>query len=179
MATANSNGEAPASKRHPPVDRRTIDQQIDDLHCMTVRELKDRYAEVFGEQTGTHHKRHLIRLIAWRIQELAEGGLSERARQRAAELACDADVRIRPPADFDVERRSPGRTNPSASSDSRLPQVGMAIVRDYKGRQLEVTVLADGFEFDGQRFKSLSAVAKSITGSHCNGFRFFGLKEAS
>lgn len=180
MATANSNRGAPAPER-TPVNRRQIEQQIDDLHGMTVRELKERYAEVFGQQTGTHHKRHLIRLIAWRIQELAEGGLSERARQRAAELACDADVRIRPPKDFDAEPRTSvrGRTNTNASSDTRLPSVGTAIVRDYKGRRLEVTVLADGFEYEGQRYRSLSAVAKSITGAHCNGFRFFGLKETS
>ena len=59
--------------------------------------------------------------------------------------------------------------------DSRLPLPGTAITRKYKGRTLEVRVLRDGFEYDGQKFKTLSAVAKAITGSHCNGFRFFKL----
>lgn len=151
----------------------SIENQLAALHVMTVRELRAKYAEVFGDETRTHHKRHLIRLIAWRIQELAEGGLSERARQRAAELARDADVRIRPPADFNVGKPAPGA---ACVNDSRLPSVGTAIVRQYKGRQLEVTVLVDGFEYDGQRYRSLSAVAKAISGAHCNGFRFFGLE---
>lgn len=51
----------------------------------------------------------------------------------------------------------------------------MAISRTYKGREIEVVVRRDGFEWDGRRFKSLSAVAKAVTGSHCNGFRFFNL----
>ena len=55
-----------------------------------------------------------------------------------------------------------------------------AIVRRYKGKTLRVTVLADGFEFMGERFGSLSAIAKAVTGTHVNGFRFFGLaKEAA
>ncbi len=149
-----------------------VEQELAELQRMTGKELQAKYAAVFGEPTGTHHKRYLIRLIAWRIQELAEGGLSERARKRAAELACDADVRVRPPKDFDV-----GVSGGAANvNDSRLPPAGMAIVREYKGRRLEVTVAIDGFEFDGQRYRSLSAVAKAITGSHCNGFRFFGLE---
>jgi hypothetical protein len=48
-------------------------------------------------------------------------------------------------------------------------------VRRYKGETLRVTVLADGFEFKGERYGSLSAIAKSVTGSHMNGYRFFGL----
>jgi hypothetical protein len=61
-------------------------------------------------------------------------------------------------------------------TDSRLPGVGQAIVRNDKGRQIRVIVRPDGFEYDGDRYRSLSAVAKAITGSHCNGFRFFGLE---
>ena len=62
------------------------------------------------------------------------------------------------------------------ATDARLPAPGTAIVRQYKGRALQVLVLTDGFEFEGQRYKSLSAVAKKITGSHVNGYRFFGLE---
>jgi hypothetical protein len=62
------------------------------------------------------------------------------------------------------------------ASDPRLPSPGTQVTRKYKGRTLVVTVLPDGFEYDGERYKSLSAVAKAITGSHMNGFRFFGLE---
>jgi hypothetical protein len=61
------------------------------------------------------------------------------------------------------------------ATDARLPAPGAATVRPYKGRTLHVLVLPDGFEFEGQRYRSLSAVAKKITGSHVNGFRFLGL----
>jgi len=64
----------------------------------------------------------------------------------------------------------------AVAMDERLPAPGTAIVRQYKGRTLQVLVLTDGFEFEGQRYKSLSAVAKKITGSHVNGYRFFGLE---
>ena len=74
-----------------------MQKQIDDLAKMTVGQLKQKYLEVFGEQSRSNHKQFLFRRIAWRIQALAEGGLSERARRRALEIANDADLRIRAP----------------------------------------------------------------------------------
>ena len=151
-----------------------IDDEVAALEKMTVGELHERYAEVFGERTRSRHKRYLVRRIAWRLQANAEGDLSERARQRAEELAVDADVRTTPPrGEF---RRQPSKAR--VSTDPRLPAPGTAIVRQYKDRTLRVLVLADGLEYEGQRYKSLSAVAKAVSGSHCNGFRFFQLEEA-
>ena len=60
-----------------------------------------------------------------------------------------------------------------------MPAPGGAITREYKGRTLRVVVLPDGFEFEGERFRSLSAIAKQVTGSHVNGFRFFRLGSAA
>jgi hypothetical protein len=62
--------------------------------------------------------------------------------------------------------------------DKRLPPTGNCIQRVYKDRTIQVIVLADGFEFDGKKYKTLSAIAKSITGSHVNGFHFFHLGDA-
>lgn len=155
-----------------------IDRELAALQQMTVPQLRERHAELFGQPTGTHNKLHLIRKIAWRIQALAEGDLSERARQRAAELARDADVRVRPPREFAVAKSSGGSVTVAVQTDPRLPSIGDAIVRTYKGQKIRVVILADGFEYDGRRFRSLSAVAKAISGSHCNVFRFFGLMEA-
>ena len=151
--------------------------EIAALDRMTTGELADRYAELHGQPCRTRHRAYLIRKIAWRIQANAEGDLSERARRRAAELANDADVRLMPPKQgLGVQPALGRRTAPVAGNrDPRLPAVGVAITRRYKGRTLQVVVLADGFEFEGQRFKTLSAVAKAITGSHINGFRFFSL----
>ena len=63
----------------------------------------------------------------------------------------------------------------ASERDPRLPSPGTVLTRLYKGRLLEVTVLADGFAYAGVRFRSLSALAKHVTGSHTNGFLFFGL----
>jgi hypothetical protein len=67
---------------------------------MTVGQLKDKYREVFEEESRSNHKQFLFRRIAWRIQANVEGGLSERARRRALEIANDADLRIRAPKNF-------------------------------------------------------------------------------
>jgi hypothetical protein len=71
--------------------------EIDELSRMTVGQLRQKYLGVFGEESRSNHKQFLFRRIAWRIQALAEGGLSERARRRALEIANDADLRIRAP----------------------------------------------------------------------------------
>lgn len=155
-----------------------VGKEIAAVQRMTVGELRDRYAEVFGEETSARNKQWLIKRIIWRVQSLAEGSLSERARNRAAELANEADIRRRPP------KETPAKASQSAidgPGDSRLPMPGTTISREYKGQLIEVRILPDGFEYSGDRYKSLSAVAKQITGSHCNGFHFFRLggKEAS
>jgi hypothetical protein len=72
-------------------------KEIDELSRMTVAQLRQRYIEAFGEESQSNHKQFLFRRIAWRIQALAEGGLSERAHRRALEIANDADLRIRAP----------------------------------------------------------------------------------
>lgn len=150
-----------------------IEEQLAALKRAEVRELQTRYVELFGERPPTHHRVWLVKRLAWRIQALAEGDLSERARRRAAEIACDADLRLSPPKTKDL---SPANILPApAEHDARLPMPGSVITRHYKGRTLEVKVLADGFQYDGRSYKSLSAVAKTITGSHANGYHFFRL----
>ncbi len=74
-----------------------VAKEVGALQRMTVGELRIRYADVFGEETKAGNKPWLIKRIAWRLQSLQEGDLSERARQRTAELANDADVRLSPP----------------------------------------------------------------------------------
>ncbi len=163
--------------RERPTD---LDSQLAALERMSTGELCERYLELFGQPVRTRHRTYLIRKIAWRIQALAEGDLSERARRRAAELANDADVRVMPPRPTAARATLvPGgqRVVPlPPQRDKRLPASGTTILRAYKGTTLRVAVTDDGFEYEGQRFKTLSAVAKTITGSHMNGFRFFGLE---
>ena len=144
------------------------------LGQLTVADLRVRYAAFFGEQTRAGNKVWLVKRIAWRLQALAEGDLSQRARQRALELAHDADLRLsqpRPkkPALIGANTKLPLRPN------HRLPPPGTILHRPYKGDILQVKVLRHGLEFEGKIYRSLSAVARAITGSHCNGFLFFRL----
>lgn len=155
-----------------------IAKEVAAMRRLSMHELRTRYAEAFGETTNANNRVWLIKRIAWRLQALAEGDLSERARQRAGELANDADLRLTLPK---ASATAPGveRTLTAVlpvQSDDRLPPPGTVIVRRYKGEDLQVQVLADGFEFEGQVYRSLSAVAKSITGTHCNGFHFFRIR---
>jgi hypothetical protein len=155
-------------------------KEVAALQRMTVKELLVRYAEVFGEATRTKNRPWLVRRIAWRLQAKAEGGLTERALKRAEELADDADLRTTPPKETAATAPRIAKGTLATDRDDRLPPPGSVIVRSYKGRELKVKVLGDGFEFDGEVYPSLSAVAKAVTGSHCNGFLFFKLtKEAA
>lgn len=160
-----------------------IERELAALETMTTTALCERYAELHGQPVRTRHRQYLIRKIAWRIQALAEGDLSERARRRAAELANDADVRVMPPRAAEtrtVPRAAAGgplATHGGHPDDPRLPAPGTALAREYKGRQIRVVVQPDGgFEWEGEKFKTLSAVAKAVTGQHINGFRFFHLE---
>jgi hypothetical protein len=143
------------------------------LQRLTMPQLRQRYAEVYAETTNAANRAWLIKRILWRLQALAEGDLSERARQRTQELANDADLRLNPPATLTLP--IPAIPSPSTrpQADERLPPPGTILARPYKGRTLQVQVLTDGFAFEGHVYPSLSAVAKAATGSHCNGYLFF------
>lgn len=151
-----------------------VHQELAALQRLGAMQLRARYAEVFGESTPAHNKTWLIRRIAWRLQALAEGDLSERAKRRADELANDADLRLSPPRPRTAD--IPPASEPAAIvplRDRRLPPVGSVLARVYRGQTVQVRVLADGFEFQGHVYSSLSAVAQHITGTHCNGYLFF------
>src|SRR5687767_12540661 len=142
---------------------------------MSAGRLREKYLEVFGEPSRSGNKDYLFKKLAWRLQSLAEGGLSERAKRRAEELARDADVRTtvpRPPKHAaDAGARTVVLAAPTAGDGrDRLPIPGTVLTRTYRGRHVAVTVLADGtFEWEGQTYRSLSAIAKAVTGSHWNG----------
>jgi hypothetical protein len=156
-----------------------VGKEVAALQRLTVKQLRQKYAEVFGEETPARNKVWLVKRIAWRLQALAEGDLSDRARRRAGELACDADLRMNPPVSTPVAAAEPEEVPPPRvlpfQADDRLPPPGTVITRRYKGEVLQVKVLPQGFEYEGEVYGSLSAVARAITGSHCNGYLFFRL----
>jgi hypothetical protein len=153
-----------------------VASEIAALPRLRVSELRARFAAVCGAPTPSHNKVWLIKRIAWRLQALAEGDLSERARQRAAALSADADLRLSAPRAEGTQ----GNTVPAPALTLRMPtderlRPGTILTRRYKGRTLQVEVREHGFACDGQVYRSLSAVAKAVTGSHCSGHLFFGL----
>ena len=152
-----------------------IINQIEGLRRVKVRQLRDRYKEIFGEESRSNHKEFLFRRIAWRLQALAEGDITERARQRAVEIAQDVDLRICGPRPDGASARGIGDRK-SPSSDRRLPLVGTVLIREYKKRRITVQVLDGGFQYEDRFYKSLSAIAREVTGTQWNGYLFFGLK---
>lgn len=158
--------------------KKTIEMQIAELQRMTVGSLRVKYRELFGEDSRSGNRQFLVRRIAWRMQALVEGDLSERARRRAMEIANDADLRICMPRKFPDREDGRARTVVSrlpATPDERLPMPGTELTREYKGKKIVVRVLDKDFEYDGRRFRSLSAIALELTGTRWNGFIFFGL----
>lgn len=160
-----------------------VQAEMHRLNGMNGPALKAKYLEVFGEASHSNNAQYLRKRIIWQIQANAMGGLSERAKRRAMELADETWLRTRAPrkpkADPGPEANAPHvvitglRANPRPSS----PSPGTVLVREYQGRRIVVSVLPKGFEHEGKVYRSLSAVANAVTGSHWNGALFFGLKQ--
>jgi hypothetical protein len=146
-----------------------LQRELLSLDEMSVGELVEKFRSVFGKDTRTRNRPYLVRKIAWRLQERAEGGLSDRAKARVAELAATAPLRhVAPRVKPTEEAESDGR-------DPRLPKPGTVIRREYNGKEYAVTVHETDFEYRGKRYASLSKIAKDITGTHWNGWLFFNL----
>ena len=153
---------------------------LDVLARMKPDELRRLHRDVLGCDLDFGNAEQARRKIAFRIQQDREGGLPESARQHGLAIARDSGLRLR--ARLGAGRRSPlanaSVTEIVSDHDPRLPMPGSVIVKEYRGRTLEIHVLDSGFEFDGRRFSSLSALAKEVTGTKWNGWAFFGLTRA-
>ena len=159
-----------------------LKRDLSALSRMTVLELREKYRLVTGKENLSRHCEYLRKRVAWELQARAEGGISERARQRALEIANNVYLRSRMPVPLPPPN-APERTvvhSFGGGRDKRLPLPGTLIVRTYRRRTIRVTVLDNGFEYEGERFRSLTSVAQKVTGAHWNGMLFFGLgKEAA
>lgn len=151
------------------------------LETLTVNQLVERYAEVFGEPTRSRNRQHLVRSIAWRLQELAFGGLSSETLAQLAALSSEAPRPWRRrlldagPRTLKARPAKPAPPPPPPKPrDPRLPPEGTVLRRVYRGETHEVTVRRDDFEYRGASYTSLSALAREITGTSWNGFTFFG-----
>jgi hypothetical protein len=131
------------------------------LQTATTAALKHQWRELFGKEPPAFNRAYLQSRLAYRIQELAYGGLKPETRARLEALGEQLD------GGNVVLRR--------IRADSR-PLPGTRLVREYAGVQHVVTVRPDDFEYEGRRYASLSAIARHITGTRWNGWTFFGLK---
>lgn len=153
----------------------SIVSQIMALREMPLEDLQKKYEEMFeGKKATSTNKTYLWKRIAYRIQEMQNGGISEKSRARIEELIKEHDPinnkALRPGADLENSSN-----NKLKARDSRLPIPGTIITKQYKGTMLQVKVLEKGFEYNGKFFKSLTGLAKEITGLHWSGYNFFGL----
>jgi hypothetical protein len=129
---------------------------------MPTPELKAMWRDLYSTEPPPYNRRFLESRLAYRIQELAYGGLSRDAAQRLEALAEDFSE-INP-----MMRKI--RTD-------RKPIVGTKLIRDWKGTEHIVVVREDGYDYQGRLYKSLSIIARTITGTVWNGWIFFGLKQ--
>jgi len=150
----------------------TLIDAADKLRVLSVAELRARYLELFGEETTSRNKDYIFKRIVYRLQERKYGGLTPRARERAALLAEDAPIRRRLSPRADVPEALQKATH---DRDPRLPPVGTELRRTFDDAEYVVTVHEDGFLFRGSRYRSLSLIAREITGTRWNGYGFFGL----
>jgi hypothetical protein len=134
--------------------------QLAALKSAPVADLKQKWRDLFGREPPPYNRRFLESRLAYRIQELAYGGLSEETLERLDALADELEGKK-------ARRRSP--------LDNR-PIAGTQLIREWNGVEHRVTVRHSDFEYQGRLFRSLSAVAKHITGTQWNGLVFFGLK---
>ncbi len=156
----------------------SVIRRIHALRQMTVGELRIEWQKLYGTPTRSRNRDYLWKRLAWRAQELVHGGLSDRARDRIEELALEGFVRARTP-NFTAPVADPAPVPSSVRSDRdpRIPSAGTVLTRQYHGNEIRVLVLDDGFEWDGRHYRSLSAVARAVTGQRWNGPLFFGLRQ--
>ena len=156
--------------------------EIGDLPRMNAPQLQAVHRELFGAEHPIANCQHLRRKIAWHLQALKDGGLPESVRQYAIAIARGTELRLRISENAarrlaQVPLEQTVTTTVVQTRDARLPMPGSLIVKKYKAGTVVVKVLNEGFEYDGRRFASLSAIAGEITGTRWNGFAFFGLEK--
>ena len=127
-----------------------------------IHDLKDQWRSLFGKEPPPYNRRFLESRLAYRIQELAYGGLKPETIRRLERLGEELD--------------GGDRAKRSIRADRDRPITGTRLLREWQGIEQIVTVTQGGFEWQGRPYQSLSAIARAITGTRWNGWVFFGLK---
>ena len=144
-----------------PTERAAVIGRVAELKTMPIAELKARWRRLFDKEPPPYNRRFLESRLAYRIQELAYGGLKPETLKRLQQLGEQLDG-----GDVVVRRQRM----------DRMPIAGTQLIREWQGVDHLVTVRSDGFEYKGRPYASLSSIARHITGTRWNGWVFFGLK---
>lgn len=150
--------------------REQLTSKIEHLYTLQPKQLMAEYQRLTGESYYTHNRKSLIRKIAWLYQTKDTKPISQMALDRVDELVKDTKMRIYPHRDFKVDI-----PNQIQKKQTKL-KPGSILSKNYNGEHYEVVVLDRGFLWNKTVYKSISGVAKAITGTHWNGKLFFGLK---
>lgn len=145
---------------------KSITRELNEIRKMDVARLVKKYRKVFGHEPRVKHKEHLQRKIAWKVQEQRFGGLSDAAQRKLDELIGELDL------PFDKGKKAVTAALKRTRKPDE-PAVGTVITRAWRGQDIHVHVVDNGFEWDGVVYKSLSAVARAVTGTRWNGRLFF------
>jgi hypothetical protein len=162
VAISKSAPSIPAPGEDPDRDRPIL-ARLAALKAMSVNDMKAEWRKLFGTEAPNNSRPFLELRLAYRIQELAYGGLTKSTVRILDALADEyRGIAVRKPV----------------LVDPRKPIAGTKLIRGWAGIEHTVTVMRDGFEYEGRRYKSLSSIARAITGTRWNGWRFFGLRTA-
>ena len=141
------------------------------LKTASLPELQKEYSALYDDKKApSDNKTYLWQRIAYRIQELEYGGLPAEAKNKVKELTQEYD-----PINNKALRPDNGAEKRCVSRDRRLPLPGTIITKNYKGTDIRVKILEKGFEYNGKVYRSLTSIAKEVTGSHWNGYLFLNL----
>lgn len=140
----------------------SVVHQINELQRMSLPALRKKWIDLFGSDPGKLSKQYLTRRLAYRIQELIYGGMSHETRDKLRRWAESPEKMVKKPV-----------------REKTHLQPGTRLLRDWHGERFEVIVQEDGFAFKGKTYRSLSGIARAITGRHCGGRRFFGLQPSN
>ena len=145
-----------------------ISVQIAELSALSTEQLRQRWRELMDSEPPACHREFLVRRLAYRLQEIAYGGIPEETRAQLRSL-------VREYGDDLLYANSRRQQVPRRN----LPLTGTRLIKDWQGKRYEVIAGPDGYIFAGRRFRSLTAITKEITGTHWNGPAFFGLRNVA
>lgn len=147
-------------------------QEVSELQKCSLYVLREEYQKLFGNATKSKNRQKLVEAIAKRMQEKPTNQTSDSALTSTFRPSRKRLTRKEKTAE---KKRKSRVTRAVGSSDPRVPKAGSTIIKTYKGKTIHVRVKEKGFEYAGTEYRSLSAIAKKVTGSIWNGFLFFGL----